>query len=71
MNGIENKTIIHFSIGEPVTARITIEEFALTENKKYTVLGYGADCVKIENDLGEEDWYAIEYFKEFIGLYRR
>ena len=71
MNGIEHKTIIHFSIGEPVMARITIEEFALTENKQYTVLGYCADCVKIKNDLDEEDWYAIEYFKEFIGLYRR
>lgn len=64
MNGVEIKKIVHFSIGEPVTARESI--FALTENKKYVVLNYEGDCVKIQNDLDEEDWYTIEYFQEFI-----
>lgn len=68
MNEVKTKKIIYFSIGEPVTARESI--FALTENKKYVVLNYEGDCVKIQNDLGEEDWYTIEYFQEFVGLYR-
>lgn len=69
MNRIENKTIIHFAIGESVTATETIEEFGLTEDKKYEVLGYGGLYIKIRNDLDEVDWYSIEYFNEFRGLY--
>lgn len=66
MNGVEK--IVHFSIGEPVTARESI--FGLTACKKYMVLGYGGDCIQIKNDLDEEGWYAIEYFQEFVGLYQ-
>ena len=68
MNEVKTKKIIYFSIGKPVTARESI--FDLTENKKYVVLNYEGDCVKIQNDLDEEDWYTIEYFQEFVGLYR-
>lgn len=68
MNEVKTKKIIYFPIGKPVTARESI--FTLTENKKYVVLNYEGDRVKIQNDLGEEDWYTIEYFQEFVGLYR-
>lgn len=37
-------------------------EFNLTAGKKYKVLGFDGDCIKVKNDLGNEEWYSTDYF---------
>lgn len=70
MNGVV-KNIAIIRTGLPITANKHGEQFNLTENKKYTVLGYGGDCIYIENDLGKEEAYSKEYFKEYEELYEK
>ena len=38
------------------------EDFNLTAGQKYKVLGFDRDCIKVKNDLGNEEWYSLDYF---------
>lgn len=67
MNRVDKMAVVN--IGEPVTATPHAEEFRLTAEKEYKVKGYDGECVLIENDLGEEGWYSLEYFREFLELF--
>ena len=68
-NYVEEGKIAHVAIGEIVTATQFAADFDLTEDKEYKVLDYDGDCILIKDDLGVENWYSLEYFKEFSGLY--
>lgn len=63
MNGVINKVVVN--LGEPVTATTFAEEFNLTADKEYKVLGYDGECLLIRNDVGAEEWYSIDYFREY------
>ena len=69
MNGVIKNNIAVIRTGCPVTANKRGEQLNLTENRKYTVLGYDGECILLENDLGKEDFYSKEYFNEYEGLY--
>ena len=68
-NYVEEGKIAHIAIGELVTATQFAADFNLTREKEYEVLDYDGDCILIRDDLGVEGWYALEYFREFSGLY--
>jgi len=42
------------SIGEYIQATEGGEEFNLTPGRKYKLLGFDGDCIKVKNDLGIE-----------------
>lgn len=67
MNGIKKQVIVTF--GEPVTANKMAEEFGLTPDKEYFVKGYDGDCIKVQNDKGNDLWYSLDYFREFDGRF--
>lgn len=49
--------------GDIVRGKCNGEEFSITEGKSYEVLDTnGIDCVLIKNDIGENDFYSVEYF---------
>lgn len=50
------------AIEEYAEANKTAEDFNLTVGKKYKVLGFDGAYIKIKNDLGNEEWYSLEYF---------
>lgn len=52
------------NIGDDIEANEQGEEFNLTSGKKYKLLGYDGECVKIKNDLGIEDYYSVDYFRK-------
>lgn len=68
MNGISREKVVHVTVGENVTATPHGEEFNLTADKEYKVLGFDGDCIQIENDLGVKDWYSLDYFREFYEM---
>ena len=68
MNGVV-KNIAIIKVGLPVTANKRAEQFNLTDDKKYTVIGYDGECILIENDLGNKEYYSKEYFYEYEDLY--
>ena len=51
-------------IEEYAEANEFAQEFNLTAGKKYKVLEFNGDCIKVENDLGNEEWYSLDYFYE-------
>lgn len=63
MNGITKQVMVTF--GEPVTANAFAEAYNLTSDKEYIVKGYDGDCIMIQNDIGEDEWYSLDYFREF------
>ena len=56
---------ITIALGKDVTANEAAEEHNLTENRKYKVLAQYSDIICVKNDKGVNDWYSLEYFKEF------
>lgn len=69
MNSVIEEKIINISIGKNVTANPYAEEFNLTSDKEYTVLGFAGDCIQVKNDLGVIEWYSFDYFREFAHMY--
>lgn len=67
MNGIKKQVIV--TLGEPVTANQMAEEYNLTPDKEYLVKGYDGDCIMVQNDLGNDEWYSPDYFKEFADRF--
>lgn len=53
------------SIGDMISANMHGAEYNLTEGRKYRLLAYDGDCIQIENDLGEKDWYSVDYFNKY------
>ena len=51
-------------IGDDIVANEHGEEFNLSPGSKYKLLGCDGDCVKVENDLGIENFYAVDYFRK-------
>lgn len=66
LNRFDNPRIsecIWIDKGDKVRGRCNGEEFYITEGKSYEVLDTnGIDCVLVENDIGEKDFYSVEYF---------
>lgn len=63
MNGVIKTAVVY--LGEPVTATPFAEEFNLTADNEYKVLGYDGECLLIKNDVGAEEWYSMDYFREY------
>lgn len=51
-------------IEEYAEANKFAEDFNLTVGKKYKVLEFDGDCIKVKNDLGIEEWYSLDYFEK-------
>lgn len=64
---IHNVANVH--IGKTVTSNNRGEQFNLTDEKQYVVIGFDGDCIKIKNDVDKEEWYSLEYFCEFEELF--
>lgn len=64
MHGLIKETVqqLTVNIGGTIIANPHGEDFNLTADKEYILLGYDGDCVQVENDLGKKDWYSTDYF---------
>lgn len=52
------------NIGDMIVANAHGEEFNLTCDKKYELLKYDGDCIMVENDLGNREYYSVDYFRK-------
>lgn len=67
MNGVVKEIVV--TLGEPVTANSYGEEYDLTPDKKYIVKKYDGDCIMVQNNKGEDEWYSLDYFREFYDRF--
>lgn len=51
-------------IGDMIVANAYGEEFKLTCGKEYELLGYDGDCIMVKNDLGNREYYSVDYFRK-------
>lgn len=52
------------NIGDIIVANAPGEEFNLTCGKEYELLEYDRDCIMVKNDLGNIEYYSVDYFNK-------
>ena len=50
------------SIGDLIIANEAGSEFNLTRGKEYKLLDYIGSCILVKDDMGDEEWYSVDYF---------
>lgn len=51
-------------IGDMIVSAVDGEEYNLTSGKEYELLGHDGDCIMVKNDLGNREYYSVDYFKK-------